>query len=264
MKIGIEAQRLFRPKKHGLEIVALELIRRLQKIDKTNEYVIFVRKDKDSSCIQATENFKIREISATSFPDWEQVRLPLALKQEKLDVLHCTANTAPLFTSVPIILTLHDIIFMEKEGFRGNYYQYIGNVYRKYLLPRIINKSKKILTVSNSEKINILNYFPDSQNRLEVVYNGVNESFKVLDRTEVKNTLEEYDLPEKFILFFGNSASKKNSKNTILGFMDYAEKAEKPIPLIIAGGFKNYIESLLQQLKAPKHLIKAIGYIPFY
>ena len=38
MKIGIEAQRIFRPKKHGMDMVVLELIRNLQQTDLENEY----------------------------------------------------------------------------------------------------------------------------------------------------------------------------------------------------------------------------------
>ena len=45
MKIAIEGQRLFRRKKHGMDMVALELIRNLQLIDHENEYVIFVKPD---------------------------------------------------------------------------------------------------------------------------------------------------------------------------------------------------------------------------
>ncbi|MEM6866122.1 MAG: glycosyltransferase family 1 protein, partial [Bacteroidota bacterium] len=45
MKIGIEGQRLYRKKKHGMDMVALELIKSLQKIDTHNEYVVFVRPD---------------------------------------------------------------------------------------------------------------------------------------------------------------------------------------------------------------------------
>ncbi len=43
MKIGIEGQRIFRKKKHGMDMVALELIKNLQIIDQENEYFIFVR-----------------------------------------------------------------------------------------------------------------------------------------------------------------------------------------------------------------------------
>ncbi|MDK2911043.1 MAG: hypothetical protein PWR20_2611, partial [Bacteroidales bacterium] len=42
MRIGIEGQRLFRKKKHGMDMVALELINNLQKIDHDNEYYIYV------------------------------------------------------------------------------------------------------------------------------------------------------------------------------------------------------------------------------
>ena len=41
MKIAIEAQRIFRTNKHGMDFVALESIRELQKIDHENEYFIF-------------------------------------------------------------------------------------------------------------------------------------------------------------------------------------------------------------------------------
>mgnify|MGYP000922940624 CR=1 FL=1 len=58
MKIGIEGQRLYRLKKHGMDMVALELIKNLQIIDQENEYFIFVKPDEDSSVLQETSNFK--------------------------------------------------------------------------------------------------------------------------------------------------------------------------------------------------------------
>ena len=42
MKITIEAQRIFRTNKHGMDFVALETIRELQKIDHDNEYHVLV------------------------------------------------------------------------------------------------------------------------------------------------------------------------------------------------------------------------------
>jgi len=63
MKIGIEAQRIFRKKKHGMDMVALELIRNLQQIDHENEYFIFVKPDEDNSVLKETANFKIIELN---------------------------------------------------------------------------------------------------------------------------------------------------------------------------------------------------------
>ena len=42
MKIAIEAQRIFRPNKHGMDFVALETIRELQKMDHENEYLSLI------------------------------------------------------------------------------------------------------------------------------------------------------------------------------------------------------------------------------
>ena len=142
MRIGIEAQRIFRKKKHGMDMVALEFIRALQHMDKENEYYIFIKPDEDV-CLEETENFKIVLLSALSYIDWEQIRLPIAVKKCKLDLLHCTSNTAPLFCSVPIILLLHDIIYLERHPLKSKtatLYQKSGNLYRRWLIPKVVKK----------------------------------------------------------------------------------------------------------------------------
>ena len=68
MRIGIEGQRLFRLRKHGMDMVALELIRNLQIIDKKNEYVIFIKPDEDETCLKETENFKIVKLDGGFTP----------------------------------------------------------------------------------------------------------------------------------------------------------------------------------------------------
>ena len=114
MRIGIEAQRILRPKKHGMDVVALELIKNLQEIDRQNDYVVFSRNDKDESAIAESSNFKIEKFSSFTYADWEQVKLKKAVTAKKIDLLHCTANTAPLSLSIPLIVTLHDIIYLEE------------------------------------------------------------------------------------------------------------------------------------------------------
>ena len=47
MRIGIEAQRIFRKNKHGMDYVVLEEIKELQKMDTRNEYFVFVAPGED-------------------------------------------------------------------------------------------------------------------------------------------------------------------------------------------------------------------------
>ncbi|MGL5692030.1 MAG: glycosyltransferase family 4 protein, partial [Bacteroidales bacterium] len=63
MKIAIEAQRIFRPNKHGMDFVVLESIRQLQQIDHENEYYIIVAPGQDP-CLSETSNFHIVELKA--------------------------------------------------------------------------------------------------------------------------------------------------------------------------------------------------------
>lgn len=119
MRIAIEAQRIFRQKKHGMDFVALETIRRLQAMDTDNEYFIMVAPGPDH-CLEESPNVRIVEVKCPTYPLWEQAALPLALKKIKPDILHCTSNTAPVFCNTPLILTLHDIIFIENDRDKTN------------------------------------------------------------------------------------------------------------------------------------------------
>ena len=147
MKIGIEGQRLFRKKKHGMDMVALELIKNLQRIDQKNEYVVFVKPDFDDTCIPDAPNFKIVELNSKwGYPGWEQIALPRAAYKEGCDMLHCTSNTGPLFSKVPIVTTLHDIIYLESISLfkkEGTWYQKLGNMYRRYFVPRLLERAKR-------------------------------------------------------------------------------------------------------------------------
>ena len=133
MKIAIEAQRIFRPNKHGMDFVALESIRELQKRDDGNEYYILVAPGEDR-CLEESSNLSIVEVKCPSYPLWEQIALPLAVKRLGADLLHCTSNTAPLWCPVPLVLTLHDIIYLEPRRHRSpSLYQEMGWHYRRQI-----------------------------------------------------------------------------------------------------------------------------------
>ncbi len=238
MRIGIEGQRLFREKKHGMDMVALELILNLQKIDKENEYFIYVKPDVDE-CLHNTENFTIRKVEGGSYPSWEQKALPKAAAADNLDVLHCTSNTAPLKTSMPLMITLHDIIYMEHSMLKilrssGTAYQRFGNIYRRYVVPRVMKKSDIIITVSHFEKKRIDEFFGMKDNRLRAVYNGVGEHFKeVTDEIELKRVKEQYKLPDRYFFFLGNTDPKKNTPGVLKAYSDFRKQSGLDIKLVM-------------------------------
>ena len=262
MKIAIEAQRIFRVNKHGMDFVALEVIRELQKIDRENEYFILVNAGEDR-CLEESENMHIVTVNAPLYPLWEQVCLPEAVRRIGPDILHCTGNTAPLRCDVPLVLTLHDIIFLEKRsGSSPSWYQNMGWYYRRFVVPRVLPKCRRIITVSNYERERIGSALQIGGDRLVAVYNGYGSHFRPVESPY--EVTRKY-LPEKEYLFFlGNTDPKKNTARTLRAYALYARQTERPLPLLVADIPENVIDGILkeQQISDVKPLLRLPGYIP--
>lgn len=262
MRIAIEAQRIFRKNKHGMDFVVLQTIRTLQQLDHTNEYFIIVRPGIDR-CLQKTDNFHILEIKCPSYILWEQVALPLSLAKIKPDLVHCTSNTAPFFCPYPLILTLHDIIFMEKKnGHNQSIYQRLGRIYRRLIVPWIIPKCHLIITVSNYERSQIQRSFGLESERIITVYNGLSPAFNPSrkDQTIIRKYIPE----NEYLFFLGNTDPKKNAVGTLKAYNHYLKVSDRKFPLLIADMAESEIDKILLRkgLSAIKPHLYFPGYIP--
>ena len=244
MRIAIEAQRIFRTNKHGMDFVALESIRELQKIDKENEYFIFVSPGEDH-CLEETDNVHIIEVKCPTYPLWEQVALPRNVSKIKPDLLHCTSNTAPLNCPVPLVLTLHDIIFLEpRQGGNKSWYQNMGWYYRRMVVPRILPQCRKIITVSRFECDRIREALRLPKDKITAIYNGYSEHFHPLP--EISSITHKYINNDDYIFFLGNTDPKKNAARTLKAYSIYLQQSIKKRPLLIADLKEEYIDNLLQ------------------
>lgn len=269
MRIGIEAQRIFRKNKHGMDYVVLQEIRELQKIDTRNEYFVFVAPG-DDRCLEDTQNVHILEIGGNFYPLWEQVTLLKAANELNLDMLHCTSNTAPIRCKIPLILTLHDIIFLEpRDKANKSFYQNMGWFYRRLVVPRILKKCKRIITVSNFEKNNIMSKLDIPQGKIAMIYNGYNEWFKPQEDPE--QIYKKYIDSPGYFFFLGNTDPKKNTERTLVAYSKYLEKSEVKRRLLMADLDKsflssiierNHIENILSQIVMPGYIVnKDLPYI---
>lgn len=261
MRIAIEAQRIFRPNKHGMDFVALETIRELQKMDHENEYFIFVSPGEDR-CLESSDNVHIIELKCPTYPLWEQVALPRAVKRIMPDLLHCTSNTAPLHCPVPLVLTLHDIIYLEKRQSSSlSWYQEMGWHYRRLVVPRILPKCKKIITVSQFERRRILDALHLLEEQLVAVYNGFNSHFHV--QPKAPEITRKYIDADDYLFFLGNTDPKKNTPRVLKAYSDYLKKSTKKLPLLIADLKEDAIDRILEEGKLTeiKSHLRFPGYI---
>ncbi|MCC8171252.1 MAG: glycosyltransferase family 4 protein [Parabacteroides sp.] len=264
MKIAIEAQRIFRENKHGMDFVALETIRELQKTDKENEYYILVSPGNDR-CLKESENVHILEIGNSVYPLWEQVALPRAVKKIKPDLLHCTSNTAPLYCPAPLVLTLHDIIFLEpKQTGNKSWYQNLGRIYRRLVVPRILPRCKKIITVSYFERDQIQKALQLPAAQITAIYNGFNTYFKPVPIAETRAVTKKYIEADNYLFFLGNTDPKKNTPRTLKAYSLYLKQSGQKLPLLIADLKEEIIDSILKEerIEEIKPYLSYPGYIP--
>ena len=262
MKIGIEAQRIFRKNKHGMDYVVLQEIRELQKMETEDEYFVFVKPGEDR-CLESTKNVHIVELKCPSYPLWEQWALPRAARRAGVDLLHCTSNTAPIRCKMPLVLTLHDIIFLEpRDKQNHSLYQNMGWLYRRLVVPRILPKCRRIITVSEFEKQNIMQKLGIEEARMAMIYNGYNDWFRPLD--DHQQVYQKYMKEKGFLFFLGNTDPKKNTERTLVAYSRYLDQSAQKRPLLMADLDRDYLDGIISRngIENIRNHIVMPGYIP--
>ena len=156
---------------------------------------------------------------------WEQIDLPLFLKKRGNPLLLCLCNTAPLWYKNKIV-TVHDVAY---NVFPQTFNKYFLYAY-KFMIPRIIQTSKKVITVSEFSKSEISKYYNISPDKIVVVYNAVSKDFC---------KKEDKDLQKrKYLLSVSSLNYRKNFKSVLEAFCIF-EKTNLDTDLYIIGDLCN-------------------------
>ena len=149
---------------------------------------------------------------------WTHLVLPF----KSGDVLFCPANIAPIFVpkSKKLVVTIHDVAFLIYPESFSSFFR----IYYKLIMPVVVKRADKIITVSNYSKNELEKYYPLSKGKIEVIYLGLNEGFKVLDNIKKKNQ----------ILYVGSINKRKNFIGVIKAF---ELLNQKDFTLLIVGNF---------------------------
>ena len=245
MRIGIEAQRIFRKNKHGMDYVVLQEILELQKMDHRNEYFVFVAPGPDV-CVTDTPNVHVILVPGNFYPLWEQWALPRAAAEARVELLHCTSNTAPIWCDIPLVLTLHDIIFLEPRDKRNrSLYQNMGWLYRRLVVPRILKKCRRIITVSEFEQGNIVKKLGLTRQQVVMIYNGYNKWFRPMNDPDC--IFAKYMAERGYLFFLGNTDPKKNTERTLIAYSKYLERSTVKRKLLMADLDRQYLDDIISR-----------------
>lgn len=199
----------------GVQRVAHELVRELDNLIKEEKIEVVVLAPKNIIFENLYKNIKIKKIGFLKGHLWEQLELPFyALKEGGILLNLC--NTTPIINTG--MVDIHDISFKVNPQFFSKKFSW----YYRVLIWVLVRTSKKILTVSEFSKQEIMKYYKVSEEKIEVIYNSwehilrINEDFSIL---------QKFNLEKKsFYLAVSSVAPNKNFKYIIELAKLYPEK----------------------------------------
>jgi len=263
MRIGIDA-RLYGPKVGGggLGRYVEQLVTELQKIDKKNRYILFLKKENFDACKITNKNFEKRLADIHWYSIKEQMQMPKLIDQEDLDLIHYPHWNIPLRAKVPFVVTIHDLLLLEEptsakkatqlDPFRYKL-KYLGY---KYIVDRAVHKSKHIIAVSQFTKGSILKHFSTNPNKISVVHEGVTTNQKTR-KQENKKTIQD-----PYFLYVGNAYPHKNLEALLHAFA-FFHKLHPEVKLVLVGKkdiFWEWLEKEFDEIEIPRKAVIFHGY----
>jgi len=194
---------------------------------------------------------------------WEQLAAPLALRRERVDVLHGMAFVAPWLSPCPTVITVLDLSFLRfPAAFKAFKRTYLG------LMTRLsVRRAAKVIAISESTRQDVIDLLGVPAERVERIYCGADPGYRPLPTGEVSAFRREKGLPPRFVLFLGTIEPRKNVTRLIEAFaaLIAAEPRQMAgVPLILAGGrgwLSEPIYARVEELGLGDR-VRFVGYVP--
>ena len=120
-----------------------------------------------------------------------------------------------------------------------------------------LKSADKIIAVSNSTKKDLVEVYGIPENKVSVIYSGVNVGRGTRDEGLIK---EKYSLPHKFILYLGTLEPRKNVEGIISAFEQITDSGYS----LVIGGGKGWLYRKIYKKasrSSAKDKIKFIDYV---
>ena len=253
MKIAVNCIFLQKNNLEGYGYFVQEIFKRLAKQYPEHEFIfVFDRKFEEQFIFSS--NIKPILVTpkarhALAFKFWYDVKLPLALRSVKPDIIIQPYGFCSLTTKTPQLLVVHDLAFKHYPQFISGQHLW----YYRFFTPKFLNKATRIATVSEFSKKDIIDQYKVELSKIDVVYSAAKNIFKPIDTTRQQNIKEEYADGCEFFLFTGSIHPRKNLLNTLKAFSLFKKWQQSNMKLLVAGRLAWQYDEVLKKLKTFKY-----------
>jgi glycosyltransferase involved in cell wall biosynthesis len=232
----------------GIGRYVINLIKNLPKIDKELRLSILVNDDFFLKTDEQTGYFTVIKANIKWLSISEQLYIPSIIRKIKPDVFHAPSFAVPVIQPCPTVVTIHDLIHL----LFPEHYSLLHKAYYGFFLKTALKNAARIITVSQSSKKDLLSHYNIPDAKIEVTYEGVEDSFRPIhDKNRLNLFKNKYHLPDQFILYVGNRKKHKNLERLVEAYSKFRKQDESRHYLVLSGLKDKNVERL-----AFKHKVK--------
>lgn len=264
MKIVIDCFKLIKGygKSAGIYNLALNLVRNLAKVVDNNDLIVLGNEYNCSDFNVDGCEFEIvkghNPLNKIECVMWELFLAPLYAKKMKADVIVFPRGFCGLIHPVNDIVIIHDMIpFFYNENF-PDVFNKLENAYIMSRLKSSAEKAKKVITISEASKSDILKYSGAKEINISVINNGCNELSYDLNCVQDENQ-------EKYIVAVASHLPHKNAVGIIESYKEYYRNTANPCRLKIIGTNNDYLDEIKEKynLNFDDDILSQIDFLGF-
>jgi glycosyltransferase involved in cell wall biosynthesis len=236
MRIAVNTRLLLKGKLEGIGWFTFETLIRMTQNHPEHEFIFIFDRPYDPDYIFA-DNITPVVIGPQArhpflFYIWFDFSIPKVLKKYKADLFLSPDGYLSLRTKVPQLAVIHDINFVH----RPDDLPWLIAKYYNYFFPKFARIAKRIATVSFYSKEDIARSFKISYDKIDVVYDGINQIFEPLSEQEKSKIRNKFTGGSEYFLFVGALHPRKNVSGLLKAFDAFKEETSNNIKLMIVGG----------------------------
>lgn len=231
MLIGIDGNEANVAKKVGISEYAYQLLLQFYKNTEIR-FQIYLKDLPRSDMPKERQGWKYIIVGPRKL--WTQIGLPLYLFSHfpRPNVFFSPTHYAPRFSPIPTAISIMDVSYLKYPQLfaKRDLYQLVS--WTKYSA----NAAKRIFTISEASKNDILRGYKKNENEVVVTYPGIKQEGEKSNMLNKKELEEKFAIANDYILFVGTLQPRKNIERLIEAFASVIkEKKQSNINLVIVG-----------------------------
>lgn len=230
------------PRRVGSGEYCFELLLSLNKIDKKNNYIIYLPQSPTSDLPTESANWHYRIVKPRKIWTLVGLSLEFLLKRSKPDVFFSPTHYLPILAPSKSAISILDVSYIKFPEFFGKSDLNQMTKWTRYS----VKKAKSVLTISKSSKDDIIKEYGIPGYKIAVTYPGIRQGSMIKDKGLSMNKMgKKYGIEGEYILFVGTLQPRKN----IIRLVEAFSRLKDDIKLVVVGGKGWLYEEILE---APK------------